>query len=318
MVQTSPVPRTLWCMGGTGENTSRSTPRSRALGAALREAREAAGYGVRQLAKMLDMPHATLSRWETGSRSPQPEDVATVLQAVGVNGDRRQEILDLAREPDRSHWLSMGMTEQQRQLATLLDYERTAATITDVSPLLIPGLLQAGDYARAIMRESAVPEPEIETRVAVRLGRRDALTRRDPARLLALVGEAALRADIGGPLVMLDQLRHLQRTAEIPTVEIRAIPIHSRWTPALEGPFVVVVPADGDNPVVHIETRTSGLFLHEKDDVRPYIEATEMVLRVAMSAEETAELIAREAKRIERIANGDGTAALEEIHAQQQ
>jgi transcriptional regulator with XRE-family HTH domain len=305
-------------MAGTSE-AAKSTPRSRALGAALREAREAAGLGVRELTQNLGWKsHATLSRYETGSRTPQPEDVATILQAVGVNGERREEILALARESDRSHWLSMGMTEQQRQLATLLDYERTAATITDVSPLLIPGLLQTGDYARAIMRESAVPEPEIETRVAVRLGRRDALTRREPATLLALVGEAALQANIGGPRVMLDQLRHLQRTAELPTVDLRAIPVRSRWTPALEGPFVVVVPADGDNPVVHIETRSSGLFLHEKDDVGPYMGAIEMVLRVAMSADETADLIAREAEEIERIANGDGTAALEEIHAQQQ
>ncbi|MGH3858394.1 helix-turn-helix domain-containing protein [Actinokineospora sp.] len=290
-------------MGGT------STPRARALGDAIRDVRTAAGIGVRELARRVDISHTTISRYESGQRSPSPEDVAVILGALGVNGEPREELLALAREPDRQHWLGVGMTEQQRQLATLLGYEQTATRIVDVSPLLIPGLLQTADYARAIMRDGEVPIEEIETRVAVRLGRQNVLTRRTPAHLVAVIGEAVLGQLIGGRSVMCDQLRHLQAMVDRPNVDLRVIPIAAGWSPASEGPFILVELASG-SPVVHLETRISGLFLHDRRDVGAYEVAVDRVLRVAMSADETADLIAREADRREKEVHEHGSADL--------
>jgi hypothetical protein len=45
--------------------------------------------------------------------------------------------------------------------------------------------------------------------------------------------------------------------------------------------------------------RSFGLFLDEQEHVAPYREAAELVLREAMSAAASAELVAREAERIE-------------------
>ncbi|HEX3649561.1 MAG TPA: helix-turn-helix transcriptional regulator, partial [Pseudonocardiaceae bacterium] len=52
------------------------TPRARALGNALREARLAQDIGLRQFAKALGRDAGLLSRWETGDRAPVPTDVA--------------------------------------------------------------------------------------------------------------------------------------------------------------------------------------------------------------------------------------------------
>lgn len=279
-------------MGGTNP----VAPRARALGAELRAKREAAGYGVRELAALLGMSHSAISRYETGTRVPRPEDVAAILTALGVDNAEREALINRARDPGRPQWLAIGMTEQQRQLATLLEYERFATRIVDVSPLLIPGLLQTSDYARSIMRDADVPTGEIETRVAARLGRRDVLTRQSGATLLALVGEAVLRGNIGGPEVMRGQLRHLMTMGDQPSVDLRVVPIGGGWHPGLEGPFVLVEGDEG--PVVHIEGRRSGLFLHEQDDVDAYRTGVEKVLRVAMSAQDTAAFIAREASTI--------------------
>lgn len=244
------------------------------------------------------MSHAAVSRWENGHRHPRPEDVASILTALGVGGDEREQLLDLARQPDQRQWLSIGMTEQQRQLAALLEYEAQASAITAVSPLLIPGMLQTAGYARSVMRAAQVPAEEVETRVHVRLGRRDALTRPDPVHLTAVIGEGALQQQTdGGPAVMLEQLRHLLRVAEMPTVNIQVLPTRCPWNPALEGPFIIIEFAGAD-PVVHLENRRSGLFLHEVDDVDAYRTAVELVLRAAMSTEESVALIAREAEMI--------------------
>ncbi len=197
----------------------------------------------------------------------------------------------MARGTDDPHWLSVGNADRDRQMAALLDFERSASVIVDVSPLLIPGLLQTADYARAIMVAAGVPASQIEMRVVVRVGRREVLTRRDPAQLLALVGEAALRQKIGGPQALIDQLNHLLKVADLPNVDLRIFPADGGWTPALEGPFVLINSADGP-PIVHLENRRSGLFFHEKDDVAAYEAAIDRVKQEAMSPAASRGLIA--------------------------
>jgi transcriptional regulator with XRE-family HTH domain len=281
----------LCCMAG-----NMATPKARALGAALREAREERGLSLRKLASELDRDPSLLSRWETGKRAPQAIDVAQILTHLGVNGARYDEIVHMTEGADAAQWLAITLPEQRQQLAALLDFEDTADTITTASPLLIPGLLQESGYVRAIMSAGTVPADEIATRVAVRIGRRDVITRRDPARLVAFIGESALRQVIGGPTVMADQLTFLLEAASWVNVELRVIPYASGWHPALEGPFTIIDPKvnaeRATTPVVHIENRRSGLFLHEKEDVDTYRQAVDAVLLAAMSPTDTEELIA--------------------------
>lgn len=275
-----------------------TTPKARALGAELRTAREAAGIGLRQLAEQLETSHATVSRWESGQRAPKPEDVTAYLAKVGGNAEQREQLAELARNPDGSHWLSVGMPEQHRQLAALLEIEREATKIVTVSPLLIPGLLQTADYAREIMTTGGVPASEVDTRVAVRLGRREAITRRSPAHLQAFIGEGVLNQLIGSLDIMLDQLQMLQKYADISNVEIRVIPVRCGWHPGLEGPFDIVEFADR-TPVVHLENRVSALFLHEDNEVQAYQSALDRVKEVAMSPSESYGLIADVINRME-------------------
>lgn len=278
-----------------------TTPRARALGSELRKAREAADLGLRQLAAQLDISHATVSRWETGARSPKPEDVAAYLAKVGASADLREELVELARESGDSHWLSVGMPDQHRQLAALLEIEREALRITTVSPLLVPGLLQTADYARAIMTAADVPKHEVDMRVAVRLGRRESITRKRPARLVAFIGEPVLFQLVGGSSVMLDQLRALLEYGLMPNVDIRVVPMARDWHPGLEGPFSLDEFSDR-SPVVHLENRVSALFLHEKNEVDAYIQAVDKVSEQALGPAESSGLIRDAIGRMEQAA----------------
>ncbi|NHD19445.1 MULTISPECIES: helix-turn-helix transcriptional regulator [unclassified Actinopolyspora] len=267
------------------------TPKAKALGARLKEARKAAGYTVRGLADQLGLSHSAISRWETGARSPETEDVASVLAVTGASSADRSELLEMARGTNDPQWLSVQSGDRERQMAALLEFERDSSHITDVSPLLIPGLLQTADYARAIMIAGEVPPSEVETRVAVRVGRRETLTRRNPAQLLALVGEAAIRQQIGGRETVVDQLNHLLNVAEMPNVDLRVVPASAGWTPALEGPFVLI-DFDNDTPIVHLENRRAALFFHESADVDAYRSAVDKVKQVAMTPADSTALIA--------------------------
>ncbi|MEU6270441.1 helix-turn-helix domain-containing protein [Saccharopolyspora shandongensis] len=269
------------------------TPKARALGNALRAARQEAGLTLRNVAAQLGRDPGALSRWETGERTPKPTDVAQILTILGVNGDRYEEILDMTRDTDASHWLAVTLPEQRQQLSALLEFERTAKTITHAAPLLIPGLLQSTAYVRAIMTAGGVPEDEVETRIAVRVGRRDAITRQDnPVHLHAAIGEAALRQVLGDASVMADQLNHILQLSDMENIDIRVVTFASGWHPALEGLFVLIE-SDQAPPAVHLENRRSGLFLHEPADVEIYREAAETVFNEALDPAESRKHIAQ-------------------------
>lgn len=274
------------------------TPRARALGRALREAREATGRGLRAFAEELGRDPGLLSRWETGERTPTSEQVAQILTRLNITGDRFDEIITLARSAHSSRWLAVTIPEQHQQFAALLDLEETATQIIHVAPLLVPGLLQTDDYIRAIMTGGSVPTVEVAARIAARVGRKAVLTRPRPVHLIAFVGEASLRQQVGSVEIMAGQLRHLLNVAIWSNVDVRVVPFESGWHPGLEGPFVLLESRQW-TPVVQLESRRSLLILHEEADVVPYQDAAELVSNVALGPDESMGLIADYAERWE-------------------
>lgn len=273
----------LWCM-------SRNTPKATAIGGKIRAARTKAGRGLRDVARQLGIDHSVLSRYENGERMPSVEDLAAILAVVGVNGEEREDALRMARDPESSSWLAVGLPEQRMQLSALIETEGLSTEITDIAPLVIPGLLQTGDYARAIMRAAGAPRDEIPTRVAVRVGRAEVLTRtHSPVQFTAYIGEPALLSQIGGPEVMDRQLEHLLVMGARANVNIRVFKTGTDWHPGLDGPVVIL--AINETTVVFLENRRSGLFLQGEEDVAAYKTAAEKVLRVAMDTEQSAEFI---------------------------
>ncbi|MBB5158479.1 helix-turn-helix domain-containing protein [Saccharopolyspora phatthalungensis] len=274
------------------------TPKARALGGALRQAREDRGLKLREFSSMLGRDAGVLSRWETGERTPKPEQVAQILTALGVLGDRYEEIVSLAYGTDAPQWVATRLPDQKQQLSALVDYEQNASEITEVAPLLIPGLLQTSGYIRAIMSGGGVPAGEIATRAAIRIGRKDVITRDRPAHFLALVGEGALRQAVGGRDTMLDQLKYLLDMSKRPNIVCRIVPHSSGWNPSLEGGFLLIKQYKLD-PVVVLENRRSGLFLHEYGDITAYQHAVDQVAESALDVRQSRILLHEAIKRVE-------------------
>jgi transcriptional regulator with XRE-family HTH domain len=153
------------------------TPKARALGGALRQARADKGIPLRELASAISRDSGVVSRWETGDRTPKPEQVAQILTTLGVGGDRYEEIMTLAYGTDESQWVATTLPEQRQQMAAYVDWEQSATRIVEVAPLLVPGLLQISDYIHAIMTAGGVPNGEIVSRVTSRIGRREVVTK---------------------------------------------------------------------------------------------------------------------------------------------
>ncbi|MEV6902487.1 helix-turn-helix transcriptional regulator [Amycolatopsis sp. NPDC051372] len=264
------------------------------LGRALQKARESRGVSGRALAKLIGRDSGLISRWENGERRCSPENLEAIIEALEIEGDEAGELLDLADVSSRQQagqWLAVTLPERRAQMAALLAAERTATAVTHVAPLLIPGVLQTSDVIRTIMVEGGAPENEIDERVAMRIGRRELITRRRPAELDVLLGEAAIRHLIGGRQVMADQLRYLSEMTELPNVEIRIVPFAAGWNAGLSGAFIVF-DSDSAPPMVNLELGQSGVILRDPSDIEAYRQAAAAAREKAMSVGASAELIA--------------------------
>jgi transcriptional regulator with XRE-family HTH domain len=267
------------------------SPRARALCAALREAREASGFGVRELGRLLSIRHTDISLWETGRRVPSVETVAMILGALHVSPEARERILELAREASKPHWLSVGVNGISQQLAACVESERAAFAITEWAPSSIPGLLQTPDYARAMMRaDDQRSQDDVELMTMVRTGRSEVLTRSDPVSFDALIGEAALLDSIGSEEIKVNQLRHLLDMARRPNITIGVVPMSIGWHPGLAGQFVLYEFADA-TPAVYFEHYSSGAFVTASHDVSMYQKAIDKLRSISKDLAGSTELM---------------------------
>lgn len=120
-------------------------------------------------------------------------------------------------------------------LKPLVSFEEDAATVTIFEPTVIPGLLQTEDYARTIhIAGPYTTAPDhVDRWVAARLQRQQRLSGTAPLALHAVISEAALRLEVGGPAVITAQLQRLLDAAEADHITIQVLPSHVRAHPAL-------------------------------------------------------------------------------------
>jgi transcriptional regulator with XRE-family HTH domain len=280
--------------------TTGGTPKARALGAELREAREAVGKSLRVLAHELDTNHVKLMRYETGKSVPPPEMVAALVTALGVAATERDRLVEMARDADTPNWLTADRSGVRQELTALIEFERTATSITNVATGLIPGLLQTSGYARAVMHGR--PVGEVEKLVLMRVGRRELLSARNSPKLTAIICEHALREPIGGHGVMAEQLRKVAELADWPNIDVHVVPSGStRWHPGHVGPFVVFEFPKAQ-PIVHLEHYRSAAFLYNPVLAEEYRDAITTLLSFAMDGAESAAFIAKCANEMEAIA----------------
>lgn len=280
--------------------TTGGTPKARALGAELREARQAVGRSLRALGQELDTNHVKLMRYETGRSVPSPDVVAAFVTALGLPAAERDRLVEMARDADAPNWLTADRAGVRQELTALIEFERTATRITNVATGLVPGLLQTSDYARAVMRGK--PVGEAEKLVLMRLGRREVLASRDAPHLTAIISENALREPIGGYAVMAEQLHKVAELAEWPNIDVRVVPAGcTRWHPGHVGPFVVFEFPKAQ-PIVHLEHYRSAAFLHNPGVAREYLDAITTLLSFAMDDAESIAFITKCADEMEALA----------------
>ena len=155
---------------------SSRTPRQ-VFGAMLRYYRERAGLSRTELASQISKSVSLIQAIELGQRVATAEvtdDLERALTTDGALSRLREEIGDgLGYQPYPS-WFEDWVAS-----------ERQAKKLRWFEPMLVPGLLQTEEYARAIFRARfGVTDDEIDEQVAARLKRQEILERDEPARVV--------------------------------------------------------------------------------------------------------------------------------------
>ncbi|MGH3823434.1 MAG: helix-turn-helix domain-containing protein [Pseudonocardiaceae bacterium] len=269
-----------------------STMRSRELGEGLRQIMQEAGLSGKDAARLLDMSPSFVSMLLSGKRAASEVDVAAFLGVCRAKGPDRERLLALCREQDTPGWFQQHGARLPKQLVTLIDYENRAVIISEFEATLVPGLLQTGEYARAVISRSVnVPPEEVADRVAARLARQSLFSRERPAAFAFYLHESVLRLPVGDPAVMAEQLRHLQRMSERSYLSLRVVPIALGAHAATAGAFRLMEFTEF-RPVANLESETSSVFLERAVEIQAYRNILASLADTALSEGQSRELIA--------------------------
>lgn len=269
------------------------TVRRRQLGAELRRLREEAGLTIERVAKSLECSDSKVSRIENGQVGASPRDVRDMLELYEVDAQRRDALIEIARQArQKGWWHAYGDVPQ---VPAHIGLEETATTLRMYATLLVPGLLQTREYAIAVIRalQPSLDPEQFERWVDLRIRRQSLLDRTDTPALWAILDEAMLHRPVGGPQVMREQLRRLAEAAERPSVTLQVLPFAAGEHAGMDGGFTIFgFSRSAESDVVHLDNTTGDLYLENPEEIQRYNEVFDQLRITALGPDESLVLIA--------------------------
>ena len=243
----------------------------RQLHTELHRLRVAAGVTQTAVARAHEWSPSKVHRIEKGLVSVSRPDLIALLDYYAVTDQETvANLLELAR---LSRNQAMPFADYRDvfapEIIRFLGYEESAAAISELELLVVPGLLQIPEYTRALIADAHGVAPEqIEKFVESRHVRQQILDRPAPPALSFVIDEAVLSRRIGGVATMERQLAHLLDLASRPAVSVQILPLSAGAHPGLRGPFTLLrFAAENDPDVVHMENRLGDSILANEEDV---------------------------------------------------
>lgn len=247
------------------------TMRRRQLGRELRAAREAKKITRERAAEELGSHITAIYRYENGGVSLKPLELKALMDLFDIiDPEDRARLEALRAEGKRRGWWSGYRSALKPSYQTLVGLEDSATGRRDFASIVVPGLLQTEEYARAVISTALPPlDPAvIDSRVKVRLQRQELLTREDdPLRMHVVLDEAAVQRRVGGAGVWIRQLDRLLELADLRNITMQVLPFSVGAFADALGAFTLLDFAEGD-PIAYAEMATGDLYAEGADAQR--------------------------------------------------
>jgi transcriptional regulator with XRE-family HTH domain len=267
------------------------TIQRRRLGIELRQLRERSGKTIDEVARVLECSSSKVSRIETGQVGASPRDVRDMLEVYGVQPERRDELVEIARAARKRGWWE---AYTDTLVVPLVGFEVAADRILAYEAMVVHGLLQTRDYAWALIHAHRpdLPADQVRRWVEFRMARQDLLGQAAPPTLEVVLEECALRRPVGGRRAMRAQLKHLLEVTDLPNLTLQVLPLGVGEHAAMSGAFTVFRFAERADPdVVYLEHTTSDLYVENHQEVDRYGAAFERLKGAALSPRRSAEFL---------------------------
>ncbi|WP_330231389.1 helix-turn-helix domain-containing protein [Nocardia sp. NBC_00508] len=276
--------------------TGSTLPR-RALGRRIRQLRERNNVSQAAAARIVETSPQSYGRLEEGRVTKVTDlGINALANAFKADDEERRLLLDLAQEirqtqkSDGSLWRATSDVIP-KAFNHYLALEEAASRIISWQTMLVPGLLQTREYRRALVwaEYPGMPPEEVERILDFVMKRQEMLVNSD-FRFEAILAEAVLRYQAGGPGVSTDQLRRMLELSEMPNVSVRIVPFDAQTPVALitRSPFVICefppLPTSKliEPPVVYIEGFVGELYLERNVEVAQYMDTARRLAQVAL------------------------------------
>jgi transcriptional regulator with XRE-family HTH domain len=275
-----------------------SSVRERRLAGELRRLRASTRMSGEEVGKRLGWSGSKVSRIESNRIGVKMADLRKLLDLYQVRDPRREELFALAREATEKSTLEVVAATFPREYAAQLQEEAKARSVWHWNPLIVPGLLQTADYARAVFgvwqAMFPVPPGEADRRIESRLLRQQLLTRDPPIALSVVIDESVLARKYGSKPVMRKQFERLLEVSELTNVEIRILPLEAD-APMPTGAFVYMqfppVHEVAMPDIVTLEDLEGNRFLEEEEQTYLYQIAFGYLKSRSLSPEQSRDLI---------------------------
>lgn len=258
----------------------------RFVGRELKRAREAKGMSRAQVAALFPVDNSLVAKWESGTRTPTLRDLGRLT--TGLNIEDKYDILkaiieDLATNEFSPEWAGKWLS-LKRQAVQLLIYQ----------PMVVPGLFQTPDYARAVLQLGKPAPFELEEQVAARLAQQEILSRDEPPLIVAVLGEAVLRHAVGGPKAMQAQLLNLLEFARRPDIIMQVIPFRIGAHAGFVGPLELA--SFEGRRIAYVDNSLKGDVIEQADEVAHIERLWEKLRASALNEHDSIDFIAEAAE----------------------
>jgi len=221
------------------------------------------------------------------------ESAYTVQQISMVESGKRSPSDHLGRTADRMFALNgtlealAGQTrEEVNRFIDFVEQEQQSTRIRTYDLRLVPGLLQTEDYARWVIRGSAIGGIDVDAEVELRMKRQGVLER---IHLRTVIDESVLYRSVAPPDVMRRQLTHLLEPGD--RIAIHILPMCADANPSLAGPMTLLHFTSAPT-VVLADGRVHGELIDAPDAVAELETAYDAIVGAALPEAVSADMIA--------------------------
>ncbi|WP_030933060.1 helix-turn-helix domain-containing protein [Streptomyces sp. NRRL B-24720] len=256
-----------------------SSPRA-LLGAELRHRRDRAGLSQEELGLPLFVSGSFIGQLESGTRRMQVDQAQKIDEILHADGFFVRNCVALKKSKYPDHF------------AEAAEAEANATRIKEYAPLLIPGLLQTEPYARAVFRayQPTAEGDVIDDLTTIRLDRAQLLSDPTTPLVWAVLDEAVLRRQVGGPTVMAEALHHILKLARRHRIIVQVLPFSAGGHAAMDGGLKLMAFSDAP-PLAYLDGLGSGQLLDDPASVAGYELTYDLLVAGALSPEASLALI---------------------------